>query len=444
MSPFEDPSRETGEENLNIGKRKSTFKFVLYFASIFICFSVFLPFPDVIGYAEEAGQGSAGDAPVPLVTKGQPVDWWFVFKFNAHAFPGCGKQVCPFGGDPQNYIVGQQYVYASSDNETLSKGGGCVGETMSDPVGTTFEEVYDNSFFYVIWNDQFYDDPVISGCSKECGSPWGHSKGILAWNKEGDGFVMQVSTPSWPAAGNKLSPRKTDGNTLGCIKDDDVKVSQHFFALKLTKDDLVKVLKALNNASIVTDPENRQIVNNGGPADVQDLVKSLGKKSHSTSVLKETLSTGVEIISKPSALHVPPWQMVSAELGNVSLRTATWWARPQIPSTTASTRIACWNSELGRPGPVVIAITGQWDGTSFGLKGGPGADFNHAKIGVSTSNTSQYAIFGDLNQQGTLSGKNCGSSQNGRGGLFYVLSDKILSDGVSNLIQGDAAPSGNP
>src|SRR4029077_7567578 len=138
---------------------------------------------------------------------------------------------------------------------------------------------------------------------------------------------------------NKRFPRKSDGNTLGCVEDDDVMVSQHFFALKLTKEDLVKVLKGLSNASVVTDPQNPQIVKNGGPPDVQHLVDSLGKKSQAKSFTKETLSTGVLFISKPSGLHVPPWQMVSAVLGTVPLRAATWWANPKIFSTSATTAV---------------------------------------------------------------------------------------------------------
>ena len=106
---------------------------------------------------------------------------------------------------------------------------------------------------------------------------------MLAWNEAGEGLVMQVSTPSWPAAGSNKFPRKSDGNTLGCVKDDDVEVSQHFFSLKLTKDDTVKVLQALQNASVVTDPANPQIVQNGGPADIQQLVGQLGKKSSARS-----------------------------------------------------------------------------------------------------------------------------------------------------------------
>jgi hypothetical protein len=50
-----------------------------------------------------------------------------------------------------------------------------------------------------------------------------------------------------------------------------------------------------------------------------------------------------------------------------------------------------------------------------------------------------YAIFGDMNQQGSLSGPNCKSSQNGRGGLFYALDNKELSDSVSALISGKTA-----
>jgi hypothetical protein len=387
-------------------------------------------------------------APVPLVSKGHPVDWWFVFKFNSASFPGCGgtaKRTCQFGGTVQKYNnFGQQFVYASSENGALQQGNNCAGDTTDEPLGATFDEVYNGSFHYVVWNDQFYDDPVIKGCTGSCGAPWGHSKGMLAWNDAGNGLVMQVTTPSWPAAGNKKFPRKSDGNTLGCVEDDNVLVSQHFFALKLNKDDLVKVLKALQNSSVVTDPANPQLVNNGGPADVKELVKNLGTRSTSGTLTTDTLSSGVELISKPSRLHVPPWQMVSSVLDGVSLRAATWWAKPWIPTTNASTKIGCWSDSLGKPGPVEIATSGKFGDKEFGLKGGSGPNFNHAKVGVSTSGDKHYSIFGDMNQQGTASGANCGSSQNGRGGLFYVVDNSELFNGVTDLIAGGSAPSSIP
>ena len=271
---------------------------------------------------------AAAGAPVPLLTADHPVDWWFVFKFNAQSFPGCPGQTsrqCIFGGDVQKYpAYSQQFVFASSENHSLQQGDTCAGTTTRDPVGATFSEIYNGSYYYVVWNDKFFDDPAIKGCNKKCQKPWGHLKGILAWNDDGAGVVMQVSTADWPASGSKDRPRQTDGNTLGCIRtDNDVNASEHFFALKLNHDDVVKVLKALGNASAVTDPANGQIVRNGGPADIQALVKNLGVVSDSTHYTKDDLSSGVMLISKASKLHVPPWQMISALLGGVPLRAAT-------------------------------------------------------------------------------------------------------------------------
>jgi hypothetical protein len=391
-------------------------------------------------------RSARADPPVPLLDPAHPVQWWFVFKFNAAAFSGCGANAqlqCPFGGAVKSQRqYGEQFVFASSDGPTLQKGQGCNGETPTDPLGATFGEIYDGNFHYVVWNDQFYDDPAINGCTTQCSAPWGHSKGILAWDDTGAGVVIQVTTPSWPAAGSRAHPRESDGNTLGCVSDNDILVSQHFFALTLAKDDVVAVLEAMVNASVVTDPADAQIVSAGGPADIQALVATLGKKSKNTTVTVSTLSSGVQLISKPSALHVPPWQMVSAQLGGVPLRVASWWANPKIPSTTAASAVDCWAAQLGNPGAVDIATTGTWEGTTLGLIGTPSPSGNHAKIGVSTDGHSDYVIFGDMNQQGALSGvaKNCKRSQNGRGGLFYVVQDHTLLQSVAALLTGESAP----
>jgi hypothetical protein len=56
---------------------------------------------------------------------------------------------------------------------------------------------------------------------------------------------------------------------------------------------------------------------------------------------------------------------------------------------------------------------------------------------VSTG-THSYAIFGDMNQQGSLT--TCTSSQDARGGLFFVVDNAQLHDSVRDLIQGDSAP----
>jgi hypothetical protein len=389
-----------------------------------------------------AGGGEAAQAPAPLASAGHPVDWWFAFKLNAHAAPDPGgARTCAFGGSPHAYSAfSQAFAVATSKAPALTAGSGAIGAGPADPLGATFGELYNGDLHYVVWNDQFYGDPKIPGCGTSCGAPWGHSKGFLAWDSDGAGFVVQVTTPDWPGAGSARRPRPVDGNTLGCLSDNDVLVSQHFFALRLTHEDVVKVLTALANASVVTNPANPQLVSNGGPYDIVTLVDRLGRKSQSQAVYDVTLSTRVRLISKPSALHVPPWQMVSSHLGGVPLRAATWWAAPKISSTTAATPIPCWSPALAKPGAVTIAMVGTWAGKPIGLTGGAAADFNHAKIGVSTGAGPAYAVFGDMNQQGALSG-NCQSSQNGRGGLFYVLDDAALAASVGALIADPSAPS---
>jgi hypothetical protein len=386
------------------------------------------------------------------VAVGHPVDWWFAFKLNAGVFPACDarkERVCQFGGDTSfvHGNFGQHFVFATNEDGTLDGGSDCLGDETSDPVGATFSQVYNGSLFYVLWNDQFYGDPQIdASCTlpgDNCPGPWAHSKGMVAWNDAGEGFVMQVTTPDWPGSGSSAHQRER-GNTLGCTKDNNVGFSQSFFALKLSSKDLKAVLTALERASIATKPDEPQIVHNGGPADVQALVSKLGRKSKDKTVFRATLSSGVTLVAKPSALHVPPWQMVSAVLGSISLRVASWRTPKDYGSTSLSTPIGCWDDSLGDPGVVEIATSGSWNNKPFSLNaGGRNFDGNHAKIAVSIRDSHTFSIFGDMNEQGQLSGtaKECAGSQNGRGGLFFVVNDPTLHENIANhLIDGDSAP----
>lgn len=377
----------------------------------------------------------ANSAPVPLLDATHAADWVFVYKFNASSFPTEKAPACIFGGTPDDGKSSQAFAVASAGATTLVEGTGLIGTSVDDPLGATFSEIYTGGYNFIAWNDQFYGDPRLK-CGVNCTGRWGHSKGILAWDKEGNGLILQVTTPDWPGAGSAAVPRARDGNTLGCEHaTNNVLVGQHFFALKLSPQDTGLVLDALANASVVTDPANPQIAQLGGPSDLVAKARLLGKISQSVTFTDVTLSSGVRLISKASDLWVPPWQLISARLGGVPLRTATWWASPQIPSTTERTQIACWRPSLGKPGPVDIALSGRWSGKSIGLSVGS----NHAKLGVSLDPSRPLTIFGDMNQQGSLSAK-CNSSQNGRGGMFFVLTDPTLYQSMRALLDGGSAP----
>jgi len=166
-----------------------------------------------LGSAASAQDIGGGAAPMPLVAPDQPVAWGFVCKFNEAVFPGCGPdavRTCPFGGDVQDYHgrFSQPFVAASSAQPSLTKGAGCLETTATDPVGVTFRQVYEGAYFYMLWNDQFYNDPPIAGCDQACGAPWEHAKGMVAWNAAGEGVARPVSTPPWPASGSHEHPRR--------------------------------------------------------------------------------------------------------------------------------------------------------------------------------------------------------------------------------------------
>lgn len=401
--------------------------------------------------------------PVPLLRSEHPVDWWFAFKFNAETFPRgtASKPTCLFGGEAggsRGYFskIGQSFVYASSENSVLQRGAGFVGDSTDDPVGATFDEIYNGDFFYVVWNDQFYRDPPLKcegASANQCGKPWGHSKGLLAWNSDGDGIVIQVTTPDWPGSGNKAFPRE-EGNSLGCtMSDNDVDLSQHFFALKLTEPDVLKVLSALRQEGAVTDSANSQLVRTGGPPEIVTAVSELGSPNSDATVTNEKLSSGVRLIAKAGGLQAPPWQLVSALLDGIPLRVASFWSGTKIYSTTAKTRTTCLSKDFGSPGAIQIALTGNWNGTTIGLSGssqkdsnGDSLGANHAKIGVSTDDGTSLTILGDMNQDGALAGTGsaCAVSQNVRGGLFFVLDDQPFHDGVAKLISGMTAPQHAP
>lgn len=375
--------------------------------------------------------------PLPLAASNNPDDWVFAFKLNAGEFPTTGQLTnCIFGGTPQGERSSQAYAVARRRFTALITGPGLIGTSLADPVGATFNQIYRGPLNFVIWNDQFYRRPPIQGCGTSCGAPWGHSKGIIAWDEAGNGLMLQVTTPSWPASGSQTVPRQGDGNTLGCIEStNNVLHIQHFFALKLSPADTAAVLDALANASVATDLSNPQLARLGGPVAIRSRASKLGVRSQSTSPTDSILSTGVRLISKPSRLHVPPWQFLSARLGGIGLRTATWWLPPRIPTTNAGQEIICWRSDLGTPGRVEVALDGSWAGKKISLKGGT----NHAKLGISIDGDRHYVIFGDLNQQGRLTNK-CNSSQNGRGGLFFVIDDVELHASMTQLMAGETAP----
>lgn len=352
---------------------------------------------------------------------------------------------------------GLQYILASrglhGTTQPLQLHSDCIGNG-EDPLAKTFQQIYSGAASnYVLWNDQFYDDPVPDidpPCVKYCAKPWGHSKGFMAWQEDGTGFVVQVTTPDWPGSGGSQYPRKEQGNTLGCCEDDNVMVAQHFFALRLNSaNDTLAVLQALQRASVVTDTKNPQLVKlTSGPSDLKQAASQLGQQvldilePFQGDISARNKASKVHLIAKPSGLQVPPWHLVSSLL-ETPLRTATWWTKPAINSTHEGYHPGCWHESLKPSTPEVqVGLSGRWQNTTFSFLGVPKTDGNHAKLGHSLSGR-KLAIMSDMNQQGALDPDNptgsCDLSQNSRGGLFFVVEDPVFHAGLVDLMTGETA-----
>ena len=125
------------------------------------------------------------------------------------------------------------------------------------------------------------------------------------------------------------------------------------------------------------------------------------------------------MISKPSGLDVPPWQMVSALRATLRSEPRRGGPSHGFRRQQATTAIKCWDEDIlktKKPGPVAIAKTGSWDELEINLR----APLNHAKIGTAIADDKKYAMFGDINQQGAPR-RRVQQDQNGRGGLFFVV-----------------------
>eukprot|EP00913_Durusdinium_trenchii_P024769 g23249.t1 len=121
-----------------------------------------------IAWTEPFPERVLAKRPGPLSSSnGTAVDWWFAFKPTTAAFPRCSTAVsCLFGGEamPQSVepMFGLQYILASSFNGSTSPmqlHSDCLGNG-EDPLAKTFQQVYSGQApNFVLWNDQFYDDP---------------------------------------------------------------------------------------------------------------------------------------------------------------------------------------------------------------------------------------------------------------------------------------------
>ena len=296
------------------------------------------------------------------------------FKFNSSkSFAGCEPasknpgQKNPtmtatgnasFGGVVQTKpAFGQQFAFASSEDGALRQGSGCAGATLTDPIGATFDQVYNGSFHYLIWNDQFYHDPVGLGLQgRQLRRALGPLEGTARLERCGR-RLRHAGLDAGVAALGQQPVRHAQGEQGQYARLQQLEQqSARQPALLCAQADQQRCLVEVLDGAEECERGDRsrpslQIVQNGGPPDVRKLVDDSenGRTQGRASIIKTELSSGVIMISKPSGLAcaaladgfvIADSEPTPAEHAQ---RTATWWTKPWIPTTTNSTAIRCWD-----------------------------------------------------------------------------------------------------
>jgi deoxyribonuclease-2 len=191
--------------------------------------------------------------------RGEPVDWWFIYKTPVHTGSYNNKGFDFFYFDPSSDALALSPVGLGQDKQAL-------GHTLSGIFNAQ------ESTGYLVYNDEHADKQNNS-------SEKGHSKGILAFDKTSDSALFLLhSTPRFPAKGETTLP------------DDEAIYAQTFICVTLPDYHTANLI-----AHQMLNQQNPQILTESShmPLDLQD-EEPLSLLYH---------GTGVSESAEPSALR---------------------------------------------------------------------------------------------------------------------------------------------
>ena len=402
----------------------------------------------------------------PLDPNGNPVDWWLALKLPTSAFPQggcCENAACPSSSKTS---AGLCYLYADANNPQFTFRT-CLGQPgQSDPLSNTLNQVWLlNGIQFQLWNDQWGDGQMHDPNNKSqgCNAPGAHSKGALAYDTDGNGWYLNLSTPYFP----DMSALPPD-NSLGCQIDNNLLLAQHFFCFSLDQQNFEALAAAMtvpNFCALCVPSDSCQSVDVATTLG-QDISLAFAHDSGdgSTDNVTVTLQTrgGMPItaVLKGDTSNTSPWSLVATALGTDLTVVNYWLSEPTLPTLCAGD---VWDGScIGSGNTIngsslyfndynvenVLQLTASPSNVT-GLPGGNEISWsateseNHMKWGISTPRTTSITnpylcVFGSMNQEGSAGrnacGSSCSSGENGRGGDFFAFSNQALWTSLRNLI----------
>jgi len=300
-----------------------------------------------------------------------------------------------------------------------------------------------------------------------CSSPYGHSKGALAYEESGTGFFLQGTTPNWPDPS-----QKSTYTPLGCQLDSNTDLSQSFLGLTLDADTFSEMAPYIEAARLCS--TGTTSCRNGSAGHMIDFnctseqtraedwsildtaFSGTSTSDMHSSTYSGTTSGGVDfkLIAKAEADAIPPWLLVASELG-VDLGVSSWldfnYGFASLCSgddySSATNQMCLVSDDLGislneNGGAVqsvenALAASFEINGVdlAWALWGEFTSIASHAKFAIASEFDNPWFVSGDENNQGWSCSTSCSGSQSGRGGLFFALNNSEVHASIYDMLK---------
>jgi deoxyribonuclease-2 len=319
---------------------------------------------------------ASNDKIAALDEKGNPVDWWFIYKV-------AGKSKASDNTKPK----GTEYLYYDSNfpkGKLITLSENLINDPNSGAVAHTLNQIYQSDNQELGWFFYNDEDPITN---KTNGSR-GHAKGVLAFDlKNNAAFWMIHSTPKFAEKGTESFPETGMGNAQSflCIslKDSDeaTKIANQMFQGQQPN----VYLSSKVPLSLKSSPEDPrvQLINNkvqeGSTvyADSIPFYSAAGRKFLAIAKNKHWNKDGDDDFYN---------DLVAVKL-NENLEVETWEHDPTPAQQDANSTHSVIDMKEVDLSPLTLTVSYEWS-----------EENDHSKIAISDNDQSiKYVCVGDLN-----------------------------------------------
>lgn len=299
--------------------------------------------------------------------QGESVAWWAALKY-----PNSGK-----------------YLYADAKEPHLTESQFDMHEDKNGALANTVSQIYGGGVGYMMYNDE----PTTGDCS----SIYGHSKGVVGWSLNSNGFWLVHSVPKFPSVVSQ---------GYSGIPSAELIYAQSFLCISTNNVGLDTIGSQLHyNRPMVYDssipsrtPSNLNALANGS---------YVSAATFSVKSVQAINGDSFSVFSKTGPWDKALYSQLVAPTLQTGLLVETWIRGSKIPSSCGSKYPVMNIQSLSFPGR-------EFTETS-----------DHSKWGVSTSSSKPFVCIGGINQMTT---------QNKRGGGTVCISNSDLWGSFKSLV----------